>query len=67
MQVATRINLSVCLSDMSKSKNNECVKVVVRCRPLNQKEIGQHHESVVNMDLKMGQVQIKNPKSISYN
>ncbi|CAK8691357.1 unnamed protein product [Clavelina lepadiformis] len=48
---------------MSKSKNNECVKVVVRCRPLNQKEIGQHHESVVNMDLKMGQVQIKNPKN----
>uniref|UniRef100_H2ZLU2 Kinesin-like protein n=1 Tax=Ciona savignyi TaxID=51511 RepID=H2ZLU2_CIOSA len=48
---------------MSKSKNSECVKVVVRCRPLNQKEIEGNHESVVSMDVKTGQVQIKNPKA----
>ncbi|XP_078494760.1 kinesin family member 3B [Ciona intestinalis] len=48
---------------MSKSKSSECVKVVVRCRPLNQKEVEGNHESVVTMDVKSGQVQIKNPKS----
>nr|CAB3259106.1 kinesin family member 3B [Phallusia mammillata] len=49
----------------SKSKQSECVKVVVRCRPLNQKEIQENHESVVEMDLKLGQVLVKNPKSAS--
>ena len=38
---------------MSK-KPAESVKVVVRCRPLNEKEISDGHESVVNMDVKRG-------------
>ena len=48
---------------MSKLKSSECVKVVVRCRPLNQKEIEENHESVVEMDVKLGQINIRNPKS----
>jgi len=47
----------------AKTKSSECVKVVVRCRPLNRKEIEENHENVVDMDLKLGQVQVKNPKS----
>ena len=49
---------------MSKLKNSECVKVVVRCRPLNRKEIEENHESVVEMETKLGQINIKNPKSM---
>ena len=49
---------------MSKSKNNESVKVVVRCRPLNHKEVEENHKSVVEMDVKLGQINIKNPKSM---
>ncbi|XP_039271184.2 kinesin-like protein KIF3B [Styela clava] len=48
---------------MSKSKGAESVKVVVRCRPLNQKEIAANHDRVVNMDVKSGQILIKNPKA----
>ena len=47
---------------MSK-KTSECVKVVVRCRPLNQKEVEKNHERVVDMDVKLGQISIRNPKS----
>lgn len=47
---------------MSKSKGGECVKVVIRCRPLNDKEKAQNHERVVDMDGKLGKVSIRNPK-----
>lgn len=46
-----------------KSKKSECVKVVVRCRPLNEKEISGNHESIVKMDIKLGQIEIRNAKS----
>jgi len=47
----------------AKSKKSENVKVVVRCRPLNDKEVKNNHESIVKMDVKMGQIEIGNPKS----
>ena len=43
---------------MSK-KPAETVKVVVRCRPLNEKEISDGHERVVEMDVKRGLVELK--------
>ncbi|XP_064634022.1 kinesin-II 95 kDa subunit-like [Lineus longissimus] len=50
---------------MSKSKGGESVKVVVRCRPMNEKETAQGHERVVEMDTKRGVITIKNPKGSS--
>lgn len=41
----------------------ECVKVVVRCRPLNSKETNDGRERIVEMDTKTGTVILKNPKS----
>jgi len=49
----------------SKNKKAECVKVVIRCRPLNQKEVSGNHESIVKMDVKLGQISIRNPKNKS--
>ena len=40
----------------------ECVKVVVRCRPLSQGEVSAGKKGIVNIDNKTGQVAIKNPK-----
>ena len=40
----------------------ECVKVVVRCRPLSQGEMSDGKKGIVNMDTKLGQIAIKNPK-----
>ncbi|XP_013380347.1 kinesin-II 95 kDa subunit [Lingula anatina] len=51
---------------MSKSKGSskgaECVKVVIRCRPLNSKEKEQGHQRIVEMDVKGGVVEVKSPK-----
>ncbi|KAM9840843.1 kinesin-like protein KIF3C [Aulostomus maculatus] len=49
---------------MSKSKNSESVKVVVRCRPLNRKEESNGPDGgIVQMDLRLGQVILRNPRS----
>ncbi|XP_023682376.1 kinesin-like protein KIF3C [Paramormyrops kingsleyae] len=48
---------------MSKIKNCETVKVVVRCRPLNRREEATVNESIVNMDVKLGQVSLRNPRA----
>ena len=45
----------------SGSKNMECVKVVVRCRPLNHKEVSDGHSSCIEMFPNKGLVEIKNP------
>ncbi|KAM3140267.1 hypothetical protein pb186bvf_007623 [Paramecium bursaria] len=44
------------------SKNFECVKVVIRCRPLSSGEQKDGHTTIVQMDAKIGQVTIRNPK-----
>uniref|UniRef100_A0A4W4DXW7 Kinesin-like protein n=1 Tax=Electrophorus electricus TaxID=8005 RepID=A0A4W4DXW7_ELEEL len=46
-----------------KSKQCEAVKVVVRCRPMSRKEEASGHESVVQVDVKVGQVALRNPKA----
>ncbi|XP_033847046.1 kinesin-like protein KIF3C [Periophthalmus magnuspinnatus] len=49
---------------MSKNKSSECVKVVVRCRPLNRKEESNGPAGgIVQMDLKLGQVILRNPRA----
>uniref|UniRef100_A0A3Q3KUK5 Kinesin-like protein n=1 Tax=Mastacembelus armatus TaxID=205130 RepID=A0A3Q3KUK5_9TELE len=49
---------------MSKSKSSETVKVVVRCRPLNRKEESNGPAgSIVQMDLRLGQVILRNPRA----
>jgi hypothetical protein len=42
---------------------SECVKVVVRCRPLSQKEVDEGRQRVVEMDLSAGQISLRNPKA----
>ncbi|XP_069017614.1 kinesin-like protein KIF3C [Embiotoca jacksoni] len=49
---------------MSKSKSSESVKVVVRCRPLNRKEESNGPAGgIVQMDLRLGQVILRNPRA----
>ncbi|KAL7388381.1 hypothetical protein ABVT39_012780 [Epinephelus coioides] len=49
---------------MSKNKSSESVKVVVRCRPLNQKdESNGPAGGIVQMDLRLGQVILRNPRA----
>ncbi|KTG33930.1 hypothetical protein cypCar_00031740 [Cyprinus carpio] len=48
---------------MSIGLKSEAVKVVVRCRPLNKKEEAVNQERIVEVDVKLGQVSVRNPKS----
>eukprot|EP00064_Thunnus_orientalis_P008516 superscaffoldBa00001015_g8539 len=50
---------------MSKSKSSESVKVVVRCRPMNEKERAAKFERVVSVDVKLGQIIVRNPRETS--
>ncbi|XP_076131635.1 kinesin-like protein KIF3B [Alosa pseudoharengus] len=50
---------------MSRSKSAESVKVVVRCRPMNEKERAANYERVVSVDVKLGQVAVRNPRGSS--
>ncbi|XP_065844544.1 kinesin-II 95 kDa subunit-like isoform X2 [Oscarella lobularis] len=47
------------------SKKSECVKVVVRCRPMSEKETREGNQRAVRMEIARGSVQIRNPKSRS--
>jgi kinesin family protein 3/17 len=46
------------------SKNFECVRVVIRCRPLNETEKKDGRVCIVNMDTRTGQVIVRNPKIV---
>ncbi|XP_066530622.1 kinesin family member 3Cb isoform X2 [Hoplias malabaricus] len=48
---------------MSLGKKSEAVKVVVRCRPINKKEEAMSSEKIVEVDVKLGQVNVHNPKA----
>ncbi len=49
---------------MSKNKSSESVKVVVRCRPLNRREESNGPAGgIVQMDLRLGQVILRNPRA----
>ncbi len=41
------------------SEKDECVKVVVRCRPMDEKEVRDKYERVVNIDGSRGVVSVK--------
>lgn len=45
------------------AKNGETVKVVVRCRPISKKEEAMNHEKIVEVDVKLGQVRVRNPRA----
>nr|XP_057907127.1 kinesin-like protein KIF3B [Doryrhamphus excisus]XP_057907128.1 kinesin-like protein KIF3B [Doryrhamphus excisus] len=47
------------------SSNCESIKVVVRCRPMNEKERAATFESVVSVDVKLGQIIVRNPRDPS--
>uniref|UniRef100_A0A2K6LA99 Kinesin-like protein n=1 Tax=Rhinopithecus bieti TaxID=61621 RepID=A0A2K6LA99_RHIBE len=51
---------------MSKLKSSESVRVVVRCRPMNGKEKAASYDRVVDVDVKLGQVSVKNPKGTAH-
>ena len=38
------------------SQKNESVKVAIRCRPINEKEIGQGHTQIVNINSQRGEI-----------
>ncbi|XP_060923632.1 kinesin-like protein KIF3B [Limanda limanda] len=42
--------------------SSESVKVVVRCRPMNEKEQANKFERVVSVNVKLGQIIVRNPK-----
>jgi len=51
------------VAGMESVKNAECVKVIVRCRPLSSKELDEGRQRIVEMDLKGGRITLKNPKA----
>lgn len=51
---------------MSKLKSSESVRVVVRCRPMNGKEKAASYDKVVDVDVKLGQVSVKNPRGVAH-
>eukprot|EP00164_Ancoracysta_twista_P001307 GFYU01001710.1.p1 GENE.GFYU01001710.1~~GFYU01001710.1.p1 ORF type:complete len:837 (-),score=324.28 GFYU01001710.1:210-2720(-) len=44
-------------------RNDECVRVVVRCRPLSKKEVEDNRNRVVDMDTGVGSISVRNPKA----
>ncbi|KIH64435.1 kinesin motor domain protein [Ancylostoma duodenale] len=47
-----------------RSGKQEAVRVIVRCRPLSEVEIGQGHQSIVSMYPDRGLVELRNPKDL---
>eukprot|EP00742_Colponemidia_sp_Colp-10_P004246 GILJ01004530.1.p1 GENE.GILJ01004530.1~~GILJ01004530.1.p1 ORF type:complete len:795 (-),score=178.48 GILJ01004530.1:126-2510(-) len=45
------------------SKNSECVRVVIRCRPFNERERDESRSRIVEMNVAQGQVLVTNPKA----
>ena len=41
--------------------DNECIQVVVRCRPMNKKENDEKRNSIINVDCESRTVTIQNP------
>ena len=54
---------SQCLLRRTMSRNDECVQVIVRCRPLFGKELAEGRQRIVDMDTSRGEVVLKNPKA----
>ena len=46
----------------SEVKNEECIKVAIRCRPISTQEIQDNRLGIVTIDSERGEVQVINPK-----
>jgi len=53
--------VAVAAAKLKSAKNNECVKVVVRCRPMNKKERAAECSRIVEMDPTLGTVSVARP------
>jgi kinesin family protein 3/17 len=49
------------MSTTSKANDNECIQVVVRCRPMNKKETEEKRKSIIDIDIEARSVSIRNP------
>lgn len=47
----------------NRARISEALKVVVRCRPMSRKEEASGYERILEMDVKLGQVTLRNPKA----
>lgn len=47
----------------SKHRNEECVKVAIRCRPISKQEKIDDRQEIVKIDPERGEVVVSNPKS----
>lgn len=45
------------------NKPKECVKVMMRCRPMSTGEIDQNHRVIVNIDSEKGEIRVGHPKN----
>lgn len=50
------------MSDVKKSSKDECIQVVVRCRPMNKKETEEKRGNIIDIDIGLRQVNISNPE-----
>ena len=62
-KAAGAIGAVAAVGKLKAATNGECVRVVVRCRPLNSRETEDNRKRIVEMDLESGQIQVKNPKA----
>ena len=53
------------MSATSKANDNECIQVVVRCRPMNKKETEEKRKSIIDIDIEARSVSIRNPDNES--
>lgn len=63
MQTINNTTASTTSSTINKSKDSDNVRVAVRCRPLNDKEIANQCRSLVTVDLLRGTVTVDNPSA----
>ena len=63
LEIIINFDVFCLLSQGDKSRTDDCVRVVVRCRPLNEKEKGQGFKSIAKIDEVRGQVQVVNPNA----
>lgn len=56
-----KIKKELGVTDGPAGENNECVKVAIRCRPMNTKELDAGHTQVVKINEKQGEIFVSRP------
>ena len=51
------------MPEPKKSSKDECIQVVVRCRPINKKETEEKRGVIIDIDTELRQVNIQNPET----